>query len=493
MLGEGALGQVVEQLPDGLLLLDREYRFLYANAAARAISRVGPEHFTGKTHWELYPESVGTVVERVYRRVMETRVAEDLEDFFYAPFNLWVRVKVLPFDGGIALFYKDVTEEQRNKEQRRISDERVHFALEAANGVGTWDWDVNRNLVYADEGFAKIYGVDAKRAREGSPLEEFTSNMHPGDRERVGEEIQRALANGEEFASEYRITQQDGSVRWVAARGRARRMGEEFRFPGITFDITDRKLTEDALIRSEKLAAVGRMASSIAHEINNPLESVMNLLYLARQAAILPEVQGYLDLAELELRRVSSIANQTLRFHKQATRPMEITAADLYSTVLSLYEGRLKNSHIEVEKRLRAERPVACFEGDIRQVLNNLVGNAIDAMPTGGRLLIRSREGTDWRTEQRGLVLTVGDTGAGISRENQRHVFEAFFTTKGFAGTGLGLWVSQEIVERHGGRLRLRSRTDDSGHGAEHGTGHGTVATVFLPFEALERTAQSRA
>ncbi len=142
-------------------------------------------------------------------------------------------------------------------------------------------------------------------------------------------------------------------------------------------------------------------------------------------------------------------------------------------------QSRLVNSGIRVEHKLKVTRPVLCFDGEIRQVLNNLVGNAIDAMAAkGGRLLLCAREATDWPTGRSGLLLTVADTGSGIDGANLRHIFEAFFTTKGIAGTGLGLWVSQEIVERHRGRLRVRSRT---------ATPSGTVFTLFLPFEAATR------
>jgi PAS domain S-box-containing protein len=239
-------------------------------------------------------------------------------------------------------------------------------------------------------------------------------------------------------------------------------------------DITEVRQTQSALLKSEKLAAVGRLAASIAHEINNPLESVMNLIYLARNARA-GEADRYLDMADQEIRRVSIIANQTLRFHKQGSRPQAACAADLFSTVLGMYEGRLRNARIQIEKRFRADRPVMCFQGDVRQVLNNLVSNAIEAMPFGGRLLIRSRNGCDRETGRPGLVLTIADNGGGISPAVQAHIFDAFFTTKGTAGNGLGLWVSQQIAERHKGRLRVRS-TQRPGR-------NGTTFTLFLPFE----------
>jgi signal transduction histidine kinase len=228
-------------------------------------------------------------------------------------------------------------------------------------------------------------------------------------------------------------------------------------------------------LKSEQLAAVGRLASSIAHEINNPLESVMNLIYLARNA-VGADAERYLDLADQEIRRVSIIANQTLRFHKQASHPQAATAADLFSTVMSIYEGRLRNAHVQVEKRFRSGRPVICFPGDVRQVLNNLVSNALEAMAFGGRLLIRSRNGRDWRTGAQGLVLTIADNGTGIPPEASNKIFDAFFTTKGAAGNGLGLWVCQEIVQRHHGTLRVRS-TQRPGR-------TGTTFTLFLPFDS---------
>jgi signal transduction histidine kinase len=241
----------------------------------------------------------------------------------------------------------------------------------------------------------------------------------------------------------------------------------------------ERDALTKALLQSEKLAAVGRLASSIAHEINNPLESVMNLIYLARQHAVVPETQQYLDVADQEIRRISIIANQTLRFHKQPSNPQAISCLELYSSVLSIYEGRLRNSNIMVEKRLQTEQPVVCFGGDIRQVLSNLVSNAIDAMPTGGRLLLRNREATHWATGRKGIVLTVADTGGGMDAETFGNIFDAFFTTKGIAGTGLGLWVSQEIVERHNGALKVRT--------SQRKGCCGTVFALFLPFEAEHR------
>ena len=246
-------------------------------------------------------------------------------------------------------------------------------------------------------------------------------------------------------------------------------------------DITSVKRTEAALRESEKLADVGRLAASIAHEINNPLESVTNLLYLSINTANRDELNKYLHIAEHELSRVSAITNQTLRFYRQSTNPRTVPCDDLIDSVLAIHHRRILSSRVQVYSRLRATQPINCFEGEIRQVLNNLIGNAVDAMHEGGRLLIRSREGMHWPTHRRGLIVTVADTGSGIRRENLKKIFEPFFSTKGLSGTGLGLWVSYEIVQRHRGVLRVRSSQSPGRH--------GTVFTLFLPFDGVARAA----
>ena len=249
----------------------------------------------------------------------------------------------------------------------------------------------------------------------------------------------------------------------------------------VTFsrDITQLKHATAAVMQNEKLAAVGRLASSIAHEINNPLEAVTNLLYLARTSSSLTEAHPYLATADIELRRVAAITNKTLRFHRQATRATNVTFAELLDGILTGQHSRLNNTRVRVLQRDRARLPVCCFEGEIRQVLSNLIGNAIDAMnATGGTLFLRGRDGHDWTTGRPGLVLTVADSGSGITPAVRARIFDAFFTTKGIGGTGLGLWISREIVDRHHGVLSLRT--------SQRPGRSGTIFTLFLPHDAIE-------
>ena len=175
------------------------------------------------------------------------------------------------------------------------------------------------------------------------------------------------------------------------------------------------------------------------------------------------------------------IANQTLRFHKHTSKPTEVLGKGLLASVLLVHRGRMANAKVRVEERSRAERSLRRFEGEIRQVLSNLISNATDAMGErgGGRLLARCRDSHDWSTVREGLTFTIADAGPGMSSESREKAFEAFYTTKGLEGTGLGLWVSAELVARHEGRLRLRT-SQTPGRS-------GTVFTLFLPYAAVTR------
>ena len=267
------------------------------------------------------------------------------------------------------------------------------------------------------------------------------------------------------IASAYPIHTTPDQVRWVGL---------------IIMDASDRKRSEEALRKTEKLAATGRLAASIAHEINNPLEAITNLLYLLSNHAQLQEpARSYVEMAEHEVRRISEITQQTLRFYRQSTLPARANLAELLDSVLSLHQGRLRNLGIKVERKYDASTDLYCFAGELRQVFANLIGNAIDAMPSGGRLIVRARRSRDWRNPERaGVRFQVVDTGSGMLPDVQKHIFEPFFTTKEVTGTGLGLWVSSEIVAKHKGLIRVRSRSETLGGGNA-----GTIFELFFPDE----------
>ena len=244
----------------------------------------------------------------------------------------------------------------------------------------------------------------------------------------------------------------------------------------IVTEITDQLKAEETLRRTEKLAAAGRLAASIAHEINNPLEAVTNLLYLLRNDSTLGETATQLvATAESELARVSEITQQTLRFYRQSTSPSEVNVGEVLDSILRLYQPRVVATAVKVVKNYRGDPRVFGLGGELRQVFANLVANAIDSMLTGGVLTLRARHSTGIDAEgqtRSGVRVTIGDTGSGMSEETRRRIFEAFFTTKVTTGTGLGLWVSDEIVRKHCGTIRVRSR---------QGEISGTIFAVFIP------------
>ncbi len=240
-------------------------------------------------------------------------------------------------------------------------------------------------------------------------------------------------------------------------------------------DITSRLKTEAMLRQTEKLAATGRMAASIAHEINNPLEAVTNLLYLlTHDQSLGASAAAYARQAEQELLRVAEITTHMLRFYRQSTNSTEVDVREILDSVLVLFHGRLAQCGVRVEKRYRSTRKLTCLAGELRQIVANLVGNAIDACSHGCRLMLRVREARDARTDRAGIRITIADTGQGMSKAVLSRLFEPFFTTKGATGTGLGLWVSLELIEKHGGSIRVRSSQAE-----EH---HGAVFVVFFPW-----------
>jgi PAS domain S-box-containing protein len=301
---------------------------------------------------------------------------------------------------------------------------------------------------------------------------------------------------------------------WLAHLYPVRTETEATRWVGaILVDITEQKRGEETLRRTEKLAATGRLAASIAHEINNPLEAVTNLLYLIRQDHLTPQTAHFADLAQQEVTRVSEITQQTLRFYRQSTLPALTNVAEILDSVITLHLGRIQTLQVDLQRDYQRNLPLFCFAGELRQLFANFIGNALDAMtPNGGRLVVRAHASrlihavrtvdaapgrvpgaTDSSPEGSpaaspvsatrrasgvpGIRISVGDTGCGITQDARRHIFEPFFTTKEATGTGLGLWVSEQIIRKHHGSVRVRSRATEN---------TGTVFSVFFPCSGVE-------
>lgn len=240
-------------------------------------------------------------------------------------------------------------------------------------------------------------------------------------------------------------------------------------------DVTDQKKLQESLKMSERLAATGRLAHTIAHEINNPLEALANLLYIVQgDESVGAKNRYYVDQACLELERISQITKQILAYHRSSKKPVPVTANDMIDSVLTMFRAPVSTNHVRLRKRLESSRIISVQPGEMRQAFGNLIANALDAIGTGGgTLIVHCLNSTDQRTQRKGVRFVVSDSGPGIPKSAYSHIFDAFYTTKELKGSGIGLWLTSEVIARHNGRIRLRSRTT--------GRYRGTIFDVFLP------------
>jgi PAS domain S-box-containing protein len=239
-------------------------------------------------------------------------------------------------------------------------------------------------------------------------------------------------------------------------------------------DITERRMSEGALMRAEKLAAAGRLAASVAHEVNNPLEGLTNLIYIAYRSNNIDEIRHLLSQAEGELGRIAHITRQSLGFYRETSTPAPFKPATIVREVTEFYASRAARLGVSFIVNAKTEREVLGLSGELRQILSNLLANSLDACASGSTIRVEANSAIDPRNPARpGVRITIADTGFGIPSEHLENIFEPFFTTKKDTGTGLGLWVSRELVAKHGGSLRVRSRTTDPLC--------GTVFSLFLP------------
>ncbi|MGA2990331.1 MAG: ATP-binding protein [Candidatus Korobacteraceae bacterium] len=358
--------------------------------------------------------------------------------------------------------------------------EQLRIAERAAKAAA-FDWDLKS---HADRSSPELYALYGRTQEEMGPgLEGWLRHMHPEDRPAIERAVARAIQDRAALEIEFRVIRPDGELVWMAAQGLVQYDADEkpARLVGITIDVTERKRAQEAMIAAEKIASAGRMAATIAHEINNPLEAVTNLIFLAASdAQISPTTREYLEMAQDELRRVSHTARQTLGFYRESAAPSPTQVDALVQEVLSLYNRRLAQQSIKLQARLRSRATIRAVGGEIRQVVSNLIANAADACGVGARITVGVADCT-LRDGAKGVRITVADSGSGIANSVRARIFEPFFTTKRAVGTGLGLWVTRSLVEKHGGSIRVRSTE-----------GRGTVFCVFLPAQG-PATANSQA
>ncbi len=356
-----------------------------------------------------------------------------------------------------------------NEKLRELDRQRRRFVARASADIGDWEWEISSgNLLWSEEvklmhGFAP----GTFKAEYGAWL----SSVYPDDREPTTKVVAAALEKRSDYEVEYRTIQADGSIKWIAGRAAVEcdAKGNPIRAIGMCMDITQRKLTEEALRKTEKLAAAGRLAATIAHEVNNPLEAVTNLIFLVRNEPNQAERIRLLEIADRELQRVSHITRQTLGFYRVSGRAVRVDLSEVVNSVLDVFQGKLKSKGVQAHFNARGETLLYAAPGEITQVVSNLISNAIDASGSGSSIRVRVKHHLD------GATLIVSDRGTGIPAAAKSMVFEPFFTTKKDVGTGLGLWICRRIVESHGGSIRFRSSNGASGSKAT-----GTVFVVSL-------------
>ena len=312
--------------------------------------------------------------------------------------------------------------------------------------------------------------------------------QHPDHLDRVLRSIEYSWRTGDPWEDTSLIRGKEGNYRWFLSRALPIRdvNGKIVRWFGTNTDVTDQKQAEEALVRSERMAAMGRLAGIIAHEINNPLEAISNAFYLLREHPSLDEeARYYSKLAEQELARVAHITKQTLSFYRESQQAVQVSLAEVLDNIIELQSRRLQVSSVTLEKRFQTRGVIQGFPVELKQVFLNIISNAVQAMPNGGRLRIRLSESNDRANGRRGVRVSVHDTGTGIRPEHAKKIFEPFFSTKEAKGTGLGLWISRGIIQKYEGNIRFRSM--------KVAGRNGTCFSVFIPTSAATEPAETNA
>lgn len=353
----------------------------------------------------------------------------------------------------------DITERKKVEEQLRRAAQildQIHdavIATDLAGHITLWNKGAERRFGYAAEeamgralGF--IYRPEDKEFVQGNII---IPTQHHGTHEL---EVRNITKDGREFYGHLSLSMLNDEA------------GRPIGIIGYTMDVTERKQAESALRLSEKLAATGRLASTLAHEINNPLAAVTNVIFLLRSDPAIDTLAGqHLRTADTEIRRVSHITRKLLSFHREPTRPIPVDLASILQEVVELYEPKLERKELQVQSEFAGVPAITAYPGEMRQVFSNLIDNAIEASRPAGRLRLRVV------ARRKSVRVLVADNGPGIAREHLSKIFEPFFTTKGEKGTGLGLWITRDLISKHKGHIRVRTGN------------HGTCFVVELPMD----------
>ncbi len=374
---------------------------------------------------------------------------------------------------GAVAIVRDVTETKEAEQALRDSEARFRATVENIPQM-VWVADARGNFRYLSPKWLDYTGTTELDNANGG----WTNAIHPEDRTRSAERWAMAVATHGTYEAEYRLRRSDGEYRWQFARAvpiPESHDGAPLWF-GTTTDIDDNKRTQELLIRSEKVAALGRMAATLAHDINNPLAAAMNTVFLAKASTTTESLKTFLDTAEEELKRIAQITGRALGFYRDNSGPAPVAVEDVVDEAVDLLRSRIKAKHLKVETQYEEGSDVIGISGELRQVFCNLIANSVDALAENGTLRLRVFRTRHPRTGTPCVWITVADNGKGIEPGSRKRIFEPLFTTKGSLGTGLGLWVTNQLIEKHGGSIRVRSSVNR--------VRRGTTFAVLLPGQA---------
>jgi PAS domain S-box-containing protein len=470
------LSMLLSSISESFIVLDKDWCFQYANDSVLEHRGMTWSEMQGKPLWEIYPEALETEFKTGYEKVMRERVPHRFEVKYPMEdgSTRYFLVHAHPSGDGLSALVTNITDRKSVEEQARLAHERFQLALHGTPvSVFHQDRDLRFIWVYNPSQGWDANDILGKRDRE---ILERAADADVSEAIKR-EVIRTGIGQRKEIVVHSRGVEQTYDLQVEPLRDTN---GNITGVSCAAIDITDRKRTQEALIRSEKLASAGRLAASIAHEINNPLEAVTNLLYLTRHVTNLPdEAQQYISMASEELERVAHITRQSLGFYREPSTAQTTSLAGVLQSAIELFRGKQRKQNITIRQEWKEDIEIEAVGGELRQVFCNLLSNSIEAMKRGGEIRIRLGECHAHGNGRQYARVTIADDGCGVPRENRAQIFEPFFTTRSSTGTGLGLWVSKQLVEKHGGRIRLRSNTDADVH--------GTVVVIFLPLTEMKK------
>lgn len=486
---------VMDTVREPLLVLDADLKIVAANESFLYTFQVSSEqtihkflYALGSGEWNV--PRLRSQLEQVLSKghaITNFEVAHDFESI--GSRTMLLNARILSSTHGaepmILVAIEDITERKLAEEkslelQERLEHERrVHDTTLSSITDFAYTLDREGRFLYANQPLLDFWRVKLEDLVGRNLFELQTQNEFY---ERLQQQIQQVFATGERFTGESPYADPSGKVGYY-----------EYTFNpvfgtdgtvelvvGSTHDLTERRLAEAALIKSEKLAASGRLAAALAHEINNPLQAVTNLMTLLGQSPRLDtQDQVYAAMAAEELDRVTHLTRQSLSFYKEVSSPAAVNVEEVIESVMNLYARRVQVKKIEVIQRYLSDATIIhSYPGEIRQVISTLLVNAMQAVPEGGTIAVRVRKSSHWKNPAiSGVRIVVADSGQGISANNKPRIFEPFFTTKGEQGIGLGLWVASGIITRLGGTIRMRSSVRPGKS--------GTSFSIFLPSQNL--------